>query len=102
MGEVMQFDARTVHEIRLAPEPASARVARLAVVEILEQEGFGDRVADAELAVSELVTNAVLHGREPLTLRFVVTPEGVRVQVHDGSAVSPAFSMIDPTAVTGR
>jgi hypothetical protein len=31
-----------------------------------------------------------------------VSPDGIRVEVHDGSPVSPAFSMLDPTAVTGR
>ena len=94
--------ARAVLEVRLAPEPAAARIARQAVAEVLAREGFPSRVYDAELAVSEIVTNAVLHGREPITLRFLATDTGIRVEVHDGSPVSPAFSMLDPTAVTGR
>lgn len=94
--------ARAVLEVRLAPEPAAARIARQAVAEVLAEAGFPHRVYDAELAISEIVTNAVLHGREPITLRFLATGTGVRVEVHDGSPVSPAFSMLDPTAVTGR
>ena len=94
--------ASPLREISLAPEAASAKLARLAIAEVMVAEGFPDRVDDAELAVSEIVTNAVLHGREPITLRILVTEAGVRVEVADGSPVSPAFSMIDPTAVTGR
>jgi len=98
----MHDDARTVREIMLRPEAASAGLARHAVGEALEEVGLGHRVYDAELAISEVVTNAILHGREPITLRFTQTDTGLRVEVHDGSPVSPAFSMIDPTAVTGR
>src|SRR4051794_33723219 len=64
-GEDMLDDPRTVTELRLAPQPASARLARVAVLEVLAQEGYEDRAFDAALAVSEVVTNAVLHGREP-------------------------------------
>ena len=98
----MYDDAPTVREVILAPEPSSARAARRDVIEVLEEAGFADRAGDGALAVSELVTNAVLHGREPIRMRLLVTSEGVRVEVHDGSPVSPAFSMMDPTAVTGR
>lgn len=102
LGKVMYDDGRTVRELSLAPEPAAAREARRALTEVLLEEGFEDRVSDAALAISEVVTNAVLHGREPITVRFLVGTDGVRVEVHDGSPVSPAFSMMDPTAVTGR
>jgi anti-sigma regulatory factor (Ser/Thr protein kinase) len=98
----MYDDARTVRQLVLAPEPASARLARRALMEVMTEEGLEDRAFDAALAVSEIVTNAVLHGREPITLRFRVATDGIRVEVHDGSPVSPAFSMLDPTAVTGR
>lgn len=42
-----------------------------------------DRTADAVLAVSEVVTNAVRygHGSEPLTLRLAVMDAGFRVEV---------------------
>ena len=98
----MQGDARTVREFVLPHEPASAHEARALVAEALAEAGFSARVYDAELAVSEIVTNAVLHGRDPITLRVLLVADGVRIQVHDGSPVSPAFSMLDQTAVTGR
>ena len=40
-------------------------------------------VADAELLVSELVTNAVVHGRDAITLRVNVHPPGIGIAVHD-------------------
>ena len=98
----MHGDARTISELVLPAEPSSAREARVALAEAMVAEGFEARMYDAELAISEVVTNAVLHGREPIRLRIVIEGDGIRVLVHDGSPVSPAFSMIDPTAVTGR
>jgi anti-sigma regulatory factor (Ser/Thr protein kinase) len=98
----MQDDARTIRELRLAPEPASARRARVAVKAALLASGFEERAGDALLAVTEIVTNAVLHGKEPIVLRIIDADSSIRVEVEDGSPVSPAFSMLDPTAVTGR
>ena len=40
-------------------------------------------VSDAELLVSELVTNAVVHGRSAITLRVNVDPPGIGIAVHD-------------------
>jgi len=98
----MQGDARTISDLVLPAEASSAGKARKALRAVMIAEGFEARVTDAELAISEVVTNAVLHGREPVTLRIKIEGDGIRVEVHDGSPVSPAFSMIDPTAVTGR
>ncbi len=42
-----------------------------------------DRIERLVLAVNELATNAVTHGRPPATVRVTVTGEAVRVAVHD-------------------
>jgi anti-sigma regulatory factor (Ser/Thr protein kinase) len=89
-------------EISLRAVPDAAPVARGALRALLAGTPFEDRLDDGELALSELVTNAVLHGRDPITLRVLRTGSCVRVEVSDGSPVSPSFSMLDPTAVTGR
>jgi anti-sigma regulatory factor (Ser/Thr protein kinase) len=98
----MYDDVSTVELFALAPEAASAPVARRAAIDAVRRAGYPDRCDDAALAVSELVTNAVLHGKEPIVLRVIVGPAGVRIEIEDGSPVSPAFSMLDPTAITGR
>ena len=54
--------------------------------------------------VSELVTNAVVHGAEPIRVTMVRAPERVRVEVTDGAAASsPHGNPRPPTdAETGR
>lgn len=95
-------DVVAERELALRAVPDAAPEARAALRELLRGTPFAARLDDGELAVSELVTNAVLHGREPIAVRLVVTCERLRVEVHDGSPISPSFSMLDPTAVTGR
>lgn len=69
----------------LAPEPASVTEARRLAVDFA-----GDLCADAqlpklELAVSEVVANAVRHGRTDEDIRFAMTPKDgyLCVQVTD-------------------
>jgi anti-sigma regulatory factor (Ser/Thr protein kinase) len=45
--------------------------------------------ADAALVVTELVTNAVLHGRGPIDLRLRLAPRHLVVEVQDGTQVLP-------------
>jgi anti-sigma regulatory factor (Ser/Thr protein kinase) len=63
-----------------------------------------DVVADAELLVSELVTNAVLYGRAAITLRVNVDPPGIGIAVHDrgDDAIDVAADRPDPNAPGGR
>lgn len=48
-----------------------------------------DLVECAELGVSELVANAVLHGSEPIMVRVRGTASHPRIEVHDGSTQPP-------------
>jgi anti-sigma regulatory factor (Ser/Thr protein kinase) len=50
-------------------------------------------VDDIELAVSELVTNAVRHGAPPIELDLVEAPDGtIRCEVYDASADVPRMN----------
>ena len=82
--------------------PGAVPQARALLRRVVEGTSFAGRLDDGELALSELVTNAVLHGREGILVSVVLTDATLRVQVADASPVSPSFSMLDPTAVTGR
>ena len=55
----------------LDPEPQSVRRARVWVGGELERIGRPDLVDAAELGVSELVTNAILHAEPPITVRVI-------------------------------
>lgn len=50
----------------------------------------GQQRQDAALMVSELVTNAVLHGVGAITLRIEAEPDAVRVEVADDGNVAVA------------
>ena len=74
----------------LDPEPRSVRLARLWIVEELERLGRPDLADAAELGVSELVTNAILHAAPPITVRLMGSRERPRVEVHDASMRPPS------------
>jgi serine phosphatase RsbU (regulator of sigma subunit)/anti-sigma regulatory factor (Ser/Thr protein kinase) len=57
---------------------------------------------DVELVVSELVTNAILHGARPILLRLSTLGERVRVEVEDGGRDLPVRMREDTEAMTGR
>lgn len=63
--------------------------ARRWVVGAFEGMGREDLRECAELAVSELVTNAILHGEPPIQVRVRGTQDHPRVEVRDGSSDPP-------------
>ncbi len=65
--------------MHLPLSPASARLARQHVRDVTGT-AEDPRVA---LVVTELVTNAVVHGQGGPTLAVTATPSSVRVEVHD-------------------
>ena len=68
--------------------PAAARAV---VRDALERGSADVRIDDVALVVSELVTNAVLHGDGDITLDVVVEPATVRIAVEDsGSGAAEA------------
>ncbi|MCU1498988.1 MAG: hypothetical protein JWM47_2941 [Acidimicrobiales bacterium] len=72
----------------LDPAFDSVRQARLIVKETLQRCGIADTDL-AELATSELVSNAVRHGRPPVVLVVRCAGRMARVEVHDGSPELP-------------
>jgi anti-sigma regulatory factor (Ser/Thr protein kinase) len=63
-----------------------------------------DLAGDAELLVSELVSNAVRHGRPEITLRVSLDPPLIGVSVHDEGAALPstAVERADLSEPSGR
>ncbi|WP_432523127.1 SpoIIE family protein phosphatase [Kineococcus sp. SYSU DK006] len=93
----------TTRVIVLPPDPRSAREARTVVREVCARCGWGeDDASTAELLTSELVTNAVVHGRSDA--RVTVTSSGDRllVQVHDGNDRPPQVLTEHDDALNGR
>ena len=77
---------------------------RHALTKLLDGWGYApDKREDLLLVVSELVTNAVLHGAEPIVVTVVRAPERVRVEVTDGATDSSPHSVRPrPDAETDR
>ena len=79
----------------LAPGPQGAAQARRWVVDVCAEIGRIDLRENAELAMSEVVTNAILHGRGPVTVRLRGTRDHPRVEVRDASPEPPALTSDD-------
>jgi anti-sigma regulatory factor (Ser/Thr protein kinase) len=67
----------------LPRDPAASFLARQAVREQLAGHVPAPTLADVTLAVSELVTNAVLHGTGAIELRVEADDESVKAEVID-------------------
>ncbi|ACZ23410.1 PAS domain S-box [Sanguibacter keddieii DSM 10542] len=72
----------------LPSEPASIGRARHAVLRTCQAWEIAD-VSSAELVVSELVANGVLHGWGHIALRLFDTGDGLRIEVEDSNPSPP-------------
>src|SRR5436190_3967134 len=91
-----------VASLQLAPDHTAAARARQFVARTMRAWGCEETVADAELLVSELVTNAILHARSPATVTIGRDGPQLRVAVCDSSPSPPRLRDYGPDAVTGR
>ncbi len=73
----------------LGPGARGVQDARRWVAELCEEIGRPELVECAQLGVSELVTNALLHGEPPISVRVRGTAEHPRVEVRDSSVEVP-------------
>lgn len=80
----------------------SAAEARHFVRDVLERWGCHALVADTELVVSELVTNAVLHAGTAGRLRLRLVEGRVRVEVLDEGGGEPREQPVDLLRPGGR
>lgn len=77
--------------LTLGPGPRSVHDARRWVVRTCSDIGRDDLTECAELGVSELVTNALLHGEPPITVRVRGTVQHPRIDVRDSSLEPPVL-----------
>lgn len=73
----------------LDDEKAPVRFARRGTVAVLNEWTLAHLAEEAELLVSELVTNAVRHGKPPVRLSVAVTGGVLEISVRDGSPDLP-------------
>jgi len=96
---------RSAH-LELAHDAGAPRAARHFVIGLLERWGLpADAVERCQLLVSELVSNAVLHGHEPIELAIteIDSTRGIyRVEVCNGGEKPLALRRARATDVSGR
>jgi anti-sigma regulatory factor (Ser/Thr protein kinase) len=80
---------QNLRTLALPASPPSVRLARDWVSGVLVDIGRPDLADSARLAVSELVTNAILHADPPMTVHVRGTVEHPRIEVTDQSLVPP-------------
>ncbi|MEX2619164.1 MAG: SpoIIE family protein phosphatase [Egibacteraceae bacterium] len=92
-----------VATLSLTGEAAVTQDARDLVAEVLAEAGLGRLVGDASMLVTELVTNALLHGAPPAELRVRMDRRGTaRLEVSDASPAMPLRTRRNDEAMTGR
>ena len=88
--------------VELPPAAASVRDGRRFVTSVLEDWGMPELVETAALLTSELLTHSVLHARTDIVLTLSRCPDGVEIEVRDGSRSVPRRRRNPPEATTGR
>lgn len=89
-----------IHEQWFDASPSSAGGVRRFVTGVVHDD---PRSMDTlELAVSELATNAIVHGRGRFLVRVERRPGTVRVEIEDPNPALPSPERPDPEAVRGR
>jgi anti-sigma regulatory factor (Ser/Thr protein kinase) len=86
-------------ELEMTPDgPRSARAFLSDALLAWDQEGHADTAA---LLVSELVTNAIVHGRSAVQLRVAMLESTIRVEVNDRSVQAPSLVESSPSEPGG-
>jgi len=76
--------------LEFAPLPTAVPCARLHAVHVLHEWGLRDLAGDAQMVVSEMITNAIdastlLSERPPVSLRLLLTGKSLVIEVWDHS-----------------
>ena len=97
-------DAGSRRFVTLPPTLESSRCAREHVTRFVAEQHLDRARDDLRIIVSELVANAVMHGRAPIALTLAQHDGTVRVEVTDGAADLDAVHLreIDSPTVGGR
>jgi len=99
-----------VASVELPADVSAVREARRFVAARLLAGGLDDLAADAELAVSELAANVVLHARTRMVVSVATGGGSARIGVRDGdprlpvatSALTPSLRAVTGVTVSGR
>jgi anti-sigma regulatory factor (Ser/Thr protein kinase) len=89
-------------EVSVTAESRSAGVARRFLRDTLQRWDAAGYTDNAELVLTELVTNAILHAKTDIRVRVDLGPDGLRLEVVDHSPRQPIARHYSTEATTGR
>jgi hypothetical protein len=89
---------------RFRAGPDAPLAARRFVAGLLGRQPYADRApaGDAQLVVSELATNAVVHAGSPFSVTVRCDGSAIRISVHDWNAAPPVLRDSAPLARSGK
>jgi CheY-like chemotaxis protein len=93
---------RRAAKLEFGPEVVDVRRARQFLVSHCRRWGCEDILEDAQLVVSELVTNALLHGRGLCELAIAFRSGWLRVEVRDRGTGGPEVQAANERSEHGR
>ncbi|MFF8847573.1 SpoIIE family protein phosphatase [Streptomyces sp. NPDC015127] len=101
VARTRQLDSAEVAEWDVPRDPAAVSAVRTACARRLEDWGLQDIGFATELILSELITNAIRYGAEPITVRLL-RDRTLICEVADGSSTSPHLRRAKTTDEGGR
>ncbi|MER6123692.1 SpoIIE family protein phosphatase [Streptomyces sp. NPDC001795] len=109
VARTRRLDPARIARWDVPPDPAAVAPVRTACVRRLTEWGLEETAFTAELILSELITNAVRYGAEPITVRMLRTEPisgfaagTLIIEVSDGSSTSPRMRRANVTDEGGR
>jgi anti-sigma regulatory factor (Ser/Thr protein kinase) len=96
------FPTKASRHIDLDADRESPRRARCFAQQTLEEWGVSQIGDEVTLAVSELITNALVHGKSDVELTIIDLGNGVQVRVTDKAPEHPKLRHVDDQSTGGR
>ncbi|MFD7506051.1 ATP-binding protein [Streptomyces sp. NPDC059850] len=94
-----------MHQQLFTRRKPSIRASRQFVTRTLSEWGYTDRLDEIQICVSELATNALLHGVPPgrkFRVRVAADEQEVRIEVRDSGDGHPVSQAPQPDSEHGR
>nr|WP_236076012.1 SpoIIE family protein phosphatase/ATP-binding protein [Streptomyces coffeae] len=101
VARTRRLDRTQIAEWEVPRDPAAVAPVRAACVRRLTEWGLEQLALTAELILSELITNAIRYGAEPITVRLL-RERTLIYEVSDGSSTTPRLRLAKVTDEGGR
>jgi anti-sigma regulatory factor (Ser/Thr protein kinase) len=88
--------------IRLPAGETGLSMARQFAASVAQAAGWDDHIDDVAMLISELATNAILHGQRPIAITVETSADRVRVEVMDAAPSMPVELDAGPELESGR